>query len=99
MNFSPQAGHEQGGRRPALVLTSQQYNALSGLALVCPITSKRKDYPFEVALPSEMQTCGVIMADHVRSSSWRERRAEYKERATTEVVDEVLARVAALLDF
>ncbi len=99
LDFSPQAGREQSGRRPALIITVQRYNALSGLALVCPVTSKRKGYAFEVALPPGMQTQGVVIADHVRSSSWVERHAVYKERAPSEILDEVLARLATLLEF
>jgi mRNA interferase MazF len=97
LDFSPHAGHEQAGRRPALVLTAQKYNALSHLAVFCPISSKLKGYPFEVQLPSEMHTQGAVIADQVHSFDWTERRAEYKETVPSEILDEVLARVTALL--
>jgi mRNA interferase MazF len=97
LDFSPHLGHEQAGRRPALVLTEQKYNALSKLAVVCPISSKQKGYLFEVKLPPELRTQGVVIADHVRSVSWTDPHIEYKESVPPEVLDEVLARVTALL--
>ncbi len=99
LDFSPQAGHEQADRRPGIILTEQRYNALCELALVCPISSKQKGYLFEVRLPPEMRTEGVVIADQVRSFAWKERRAEFKEAAPPELLDEVLARLAALLEF
>lgn len=97
INFSPQAGHEQAERRPALVLSPQRYNARSGFALVCPITSRVKNYPFEVPLGGESQTGGVVIADQIHCFDWRARSLEFRERAPDGVIDEVLARIAALL--
>ncbi|HEX5275199.1 MAG TPA: type II toxin-antitoxin system PemK/MazF family toxin [Candidatus Rubrimentiphilum sp.] len=98
LDFSPQVGHEQAGRRPALVLTGQRYNALCELALVCPISSKQKGYLFEVKLPPQMRTEGVVITDQVRSFAWKGRHAEFKEAAPPELLDEVLERVGALLE-
>ena len=98
LTFDPQAGREQAGRRPALVLSPQQYNRKSGLALVCPITSQVKQYPFEVELPAGLPIGGVILADHLKSVDWRARRAERACRIPAAVLREVLDRVAALLD-
>jgi mRNA interferase MazF len=96
LTFDPQAGCEQAGRRPALVLTPRTYNAKSGLALACPITNQAKGYPFEVAVPG---ATGVILADHVRSVDWKARRAEKLGHCPTEVIDEVRARLAPLLGY
>lgn len=97
VNFSPQAGHEQAGRRPALVISPASYNARMGLALVCPITSRAKGCAFEVALPVESGVRGVVLSDHVRSLDWRARRVKRIERAPAAVVEEVLAKLSALL--
>ena len=100
LTFDPQAGREQAGRRrPALVLTPRIYNAKSGLALACPITNQAKGYPFEVAVPAGCGTIGVILADHVKSVDWKARRAEKLGHCTTEVMDEVQARLAPLLGY
>ena len=74
--FDPQAGREQAGRRPALILSPASYNRKSGLAVVCPITSHIKGYPFEVELGPNLPVSGVILADHLKSLDWRVRRAE-----------------------
>ena len=99
LTFDPQAGREQAGRRPALVLTPRTYNAKSGLALVCPITNQVKGYPFEVAVPAGHGTTGVILADHVKSVDWKARRSEKLGHCPTEVIDEVRARLAPLLGY
>ena len=95
--FTPQAGHEQSGRRPALVLSPRIYNGTSGLALFCPITSKRKGYPFEVGLPKTGEVTGVVLADQVKSLDWRARRARFVCRAPPTVVGEVLDKLSVLL--
>ena len=77
ISLSPQAGREQLGRRPAVVLSPAVYNARSGLAVVCPVTSQVKGYPFEVRIPEGFPVHGVILADHIRSVDWHEREAEY----------------------
>jgi mRNA interferase MazF len=76
ITLDPQAGHEQAGRRPALVLSPASYNEKVGLALLCPITSQVKGYPFEVPIPAGLTVSGVILADQVKSLDWRVRRAE-----------------------
>ena len=96
LTFDPQAGHEPAGRRTALVLSPKAYNAKAGLALICPITSHQKGYPFEVA-PAKQRPSGVILADQVRSLDWSAERAEKVGRAVDETLQEVLAKIAALL--
>lgn len=97
LDFHPQAGREQAGRRPGLVLSPGSYNARVGLALVCPVTSRVKGYPFEVLLPQGLAVQGAILADHVRSVDWRHRRAELVGTVPPEVLEAVLQRVEALL--
>lgn len=98
LHFDPQAGHEQGGHRPALVLSSQIYNQRVGLALFCPITSKVKNYPFEVTLPSNGDIQGVILADQVKSFDWKARQAKYITTILGDkTMDEVLAKLKTLL--
>ena len=99
LTFDPQAGHEQSGRRPALVLSPKIYNARSGLALACPITNQAKGYPFEVAVPAGSGATGVILADHLKSIDWKARRAERLGRCTDEVLQEVRAKLAPLLGY
>src|SRR4051812_44260799 len=76
ISLNPQAGHEQARRRPALVLSPASYNGKVGLALMCPITSQVKGYPFEVAIPTGLAVAGVILADQVKSLDWRVRKAD-----------------------
>ena len=99
LTFNPQAGREQAGRRPAVVLSPAAYNKRSGLALVCPITSQVKGYPFEVALPHGLPVAGVVLADHVKSLDWRARRVERASKLPAVVLREVLDRLAPLLGF
>ena len=99
LEFSPQAGHEQAGRRPRLVLSPLAYNRKSGLALVCPITTKSKGYPFDVALPAGLPITGVVQSDQLRSLDWRQRKACLIGQAPRPVVADVLARIAPLLGF
>lgn len=98
LSFTPQAGHEQAGRRPAVVLSPQSYNQKVGLALCCPITNQIKGYPFEVLLPDGVGVTGVILADQVKSLDWRVRQAEYIGSLPEEVVNEVLSKLGILLD-
>jgi mRNA interferase MazF len=97
LTFDPQAGHEQRGRRPALVLSPRIYNTRVGLAIACPVTSHAKGYPFEVALPAGGTIGGVVLADHVKSVDWRARRAKLVERVPDAVVDDVRERLRPLL--
>jgi mRNA interferase MazF len=96
-SFSPQAGREQAGRRPALVLSPRGYNSKSGLCVVCPVTSQAKGYPFEVLLPTGLALAGVVLSDHVKSADWQVRDAEYADVAPPEVVEEVRAKIKPLL--
>lgn len=97
LTFNPQAGAEQAGRRPAIVLSPASYNEKVGLALFCPITSQVKRYPFEVVLPKELAVTGVVLADQVKSLDWRSRKAQFACQVPTEVLDEVLQKVTVLL--
>jgi mRNA interferase MazF len=99
LTFDPQAGKEQAGRRPALILSPAVYNRRSGLALVCPITSHVKGYPFEVALPEDLAVSGVVLADHLKSLDWQVRRAQRAGRVSYETLREVLDRLAPLLGY
>ena len=96
--FTPQAGHEQAGHRPALVLSPKAYNRRSGLALFCPITSHSEGYPFEVVLPATGSVTGVVLADQVKSLDWRARRARFAGNAPSTVVEEVLAKLSVLIE-
>jgi mRNA interferase MazF len=98
LSLSPRAGHEQAGRRPALVVSPLAYNAKVGLALACPITSRVKGYPFEVALPAGLPVGGVVLADQVRGVDWRVRRAERVARLPAAATADVIARLHVLLD-
>ena len=97
ISLNPQAGHEQAGRRSALVISPFEYNGTVGLALMCPITSRAKGYPFEVALPADIEISGVILADQIKSLDWRARRAEIACSAPKSVIDEVLGKLGTLL--
>ena len=97
VSLDPRAGHEQAGRRPALVLSPAEYNSRVGLALMCPVTSRAKGYPFEVALPSDLDVAGVVLADQVKSLDWRARRSEIACKVPKSVTDEVLGRLSTLL--
>jgi mRNA interferase MazF len=97
ITLDPQAGHEQAGRRPALVLSPSAYNGRVGLALFCPITSQVKGYPFEVSLPAGLPVAGVVGADQVKSLDWRARKATRIGAVSAEVVAQVLQRLQALL--
>jgi mRNA interferase MazF len=98
LDFTPQAGHEQASRRPALVLSPAAYNGRVGLALLCPITSQVKGYPFEVAIPDGLAVSGVILSDQVRSLDWRARTAAFIVHLPEAVVAEALAKLHTLLD-
>ena len=98
LNFTPQVGHEQAGHRPALVLSPVEYNSKTNLALLCPITSRVKGYPFEVSLPSGSPVQGVVLADQIKSLDWNARDARLECRTMPQVVNEVLEKVKLLLD-
>ena len=97
VSMNPQAGHEQAGRRPAVVLSPARYNGKVGLAILCPITSQVKGYPFEVRLPKGLPVEGVILADQAKSLDWKARQAELVCRLPAETVHEALLKLGALL--
>jgi mRNA interferase MazF len=97
ITLNPQAGHEQAGRRPAVVLSPEIYNAKVGLALFCPLTSRVKGYPWEVLLPEGLPVAGAILADQVKSMDWRVRRVEKAGALPPAVVAEVIGKLGTLL--
>jgi mRNA interferase MazF len=97
IDMHPQAGHEQRGRRPAVILSPSAYNLKVGLAILCPITSHVKEYPFEVALPAGLKVSGVVLSDQVKSLDWRARRAQRLGHLPDAVMREILAKLHTLL--
>ncbi len=96
LTFDPQAGHEQAGRRPALVISPEAYNRKLGLALFCPITSRKKGYPFEVEM-SGGDITGVALADQIRNLDWKARRTEFAEKTDPKIVADVRAKLKTLI--
>ena len=97
LDFHPQAGHEQSGRRPAVILSPGAYNKKLGLALVCPVTRQAKGYPFEVVLPNSLPVTGVVLSDHLKSQDWRARRAEFIAKLDEPTLTAILQRARTLL--
>ncbi|OGR51633.1 MAG: mRNA-degrading endonuclease [Elusimicrobia bacterium GWA2_62_23] len=97
LSFAPQAGHEQAGHRPALVLSPSAYNKKVGLALFCPLTTQVKGYPFEVLVPPGLKAGGVVLSDQVRTMDWRARGAKLCCRIPQGTVSEVLEKLGALI--
>lgn len=97
LDLTPHAGHEQAGHRLALTISPRAYNRKVGLALFCPITTRVKGYPFEVAFPPDGKAEGVVLADQIKSLDFRARRARRFDRTSPEVVAEVLAKLATLV--
>ncbi len=98
LQFNPQAGSEQAGRRPAVVISPEAYNGRVGLMMICcPITNQQKGYPFEVALPDGVGVTGVILSDQVKSLDWRARQADFITAMPDDVVKDVLAKLRTLL--
>ena len=95
--FNPQAGHEQAGHRPALVLSPKAYNGKVGLALLCPITSQIKGYPFEVLMPEGLEITGAILSDQVKSLDWKARRAKFSCKLPPEQFNEVIKKLNTLI--
>ena len=100
ITFDPVAGHEQAGRRPAVVLSPLDYNKRVGLVIVCPITKTSKGYPFEVVLPDDLRpkVYGVVLADQPRTLDWRARVVEFVCPVTVEIMAEITARLLTLVD-
>jgi len=97
ITLNPQAGHEQAGRRPAVVLSPQSYYGKTGLALLCPVTSQIKGYPFEVLIPAALPIAGAVLSDQVKSLDWRASNAELICTLPTETISEVLQKLVTLL--
>ena len=97
LEFRPQSGREKSGRRPAAILSPRSYNGKVGLAVCCPLTTRVKGYPFEVALPEGLAAHGVVLADQVKSLDWKSRQAEYLGKLPEAVLEEILAKIGALL--
>lgn len=95
--FNPRAGHEPAGERPALVLSPRAYNEKTSLAILCPITSQRKGYPFEVTLPDGLPVSGVVLADQIKSLDWTIRLLSLKCKAPRAVLDEVTGKLSTLI--
>jgi len=97
ITFNPQAGHEQAGRRPALVLSPATYNGKVGLAILCPITSQVKGYPFEVIIPEGLKISGTILSDQVKSLDWKARQAEFVDKLPGTTFNEVVQKLSTLI--
>ena len=97
ITLNPQSGHEQAGRRPAVVLSPAIYNEKVELAILCPVTNQIKGYPFEVLMPDGLPVSGVILADQIKSLDWRVRDAEWICTLPPRVVVEVLQKLGTLL--
>jgi mRNA interferase MazF len=98
LDFQPQTGREQGGRRPAVVLSNGNYNKIVGLAIFCPITSKIKGYPFEVALPVNFTISGVILVDQVKSLDWNTREVEFISKLDDQTMEIILGLLCKILE-
>jgi len=96
LDFTPQTGHEQHGKRPAVVLSPQTYNKKSGLALFCPITTKQKGYPFEVKIEGR-KINGVALSDQIKSLDWQQRGAEFIIKATEDEMNEIIKKLHVLI--
>ncbi|WP_342481050.1 endoribonuclease MazF [Paenibacillus sp. FSL L8-0340] len=97
LQFNPQAGHEQAGKRPALVVSPASYNGKVGLSLLCPVTSKQKGYPFEVVIPQDLPIEGVILADQVKSLDWQSRQAAFICKVPQIILSDVVAKLDLLI--
>jgi mRNA interferase MazF len=97
LNFNPQTGHEQKGKRPALVISPKEYNEKVNLGLFCPITSKEKKYPFEVKIKNG-KIDGVVLSDQIKSFDWTKRNIEYIIKATEEEFNEVINKINVLIN-
>jgi mRNA interferase MazF len=95
LEFDPQVGHEQSGHRPAVVLSPESYNGKTGLMVCCPLTTRIKGYPFEVALAS--QPGSAVLSDQVKNLDWRARRASRKGRVTDQELRQVRGKLRALI--
>lgn len=97
ISLNPQAGHEQAGRRPVLVLSPSSYNRKVGLAIICPITNQIKGYPFEVVIPDGLEVTGAVLSDQVKCLDWKARRAELMCKLSSPVIKQVLKKLSTLI--
>jgi mRNA interferase MazF len=97
LELNPRTGSDRAGDRPGMIISPLAYNRISKIVLVCPITSRKKGWPFEVELPVQMQTYGVVLVDQLRAVDCSARKAVFVEKAPPELIDEVLARLEPLL--
>ena len=100
IDFNPQVGHEQAGRRPAIVLTTKDFNDKTSLIVLCPITrssAREQRNPFAIAIPEGLEVDGAILTDQIRTMDWRARKAEFICSLPTETVDAVLEKIGVLL--
>jgi mRNA interferase MazF len=97
LTFDPQAGHEQKGRRPALVISNDLFNQRTGLAIVCPITKTQRNFPFHVALPEQSSVTGFVMVEQVKAIDHRARRARFLDKIPVQVLNEVLSLLDACI--
>ena len=97
LEFNPQAGHEQAGHRPAMVLSKKDYNRKTGLGIFCPITSRIKGYPFEVPIAGK-KIQGAILSDQIKSLDWKARNVKFIESADHLILQDVIARISVILD-
>jgi mRNA interferase MazF len=98
LDFDPQTGHEQSGRRPAFVLSPAKYNGRTGLMLCCPVSTQVKGYPFEVTIEGNAKVKGAVLADQVKSLDWQKRKAEKKGSVSEVVIEEVIEKIKAILE-
>jgi len=98
LTFDPKAGHEQAGRRPAVVVSPRAYNGKVGMALLCPITTRCKGYPFEVKIPDGLPVSGAALSDQLKCLDWKARRAEFACRLPRDAMAEILARIRTLTE-
>ncbi|MCF8012055.1 MAG: endoribonuclease MazF [Clostridiales bacterium] len=98
INFNPQSGHEQDGKRPAIVISPRLYNGKVGLALLCPVTKQLKGYPFEVELPANLEITGVVLADQVKSLDWQTRNAQFICSVPDYIIADIQSKIHTLID-
>lgn len=97
LSFDPQSGHEQRGRRPALVISNDLFNQRTGLAVVCPVTSTKRDFPFHIPLPAGLSVTGFVMVEQVKAIDFATRRARFIQKAPATLLDEVLGVLGVCL--
>ena len=97
VTFNPQSGHEQRGRRPALVISNDLFNKHTGLCIACPITNTKRDYPFHVAIPEDQDVTGYVMVEQVKSLDFRSRKVKRIGKASDSILQETLSLLDACI--